>query len=484
MEKLKQELIQYKWVFIIGLAVAIVLGVIGANLHVFSFMTYKAKGDTPSIIGLLKKDIKNTKRQDDWYYKQGVSYLLQEGSQESLDFLDENFGDFIPERQYDIIEGYNKRQLLLKNQKAFMTLFMQDISHQGCKTYLQRMAPEALDEALYYYFGAEPTVDKTLVETLGRLLSSYPHQIPLNKFKFDLYEVLVLEDEALTEQKAILFSKCESEKARELFFAKLKTKPVALDTLKEWVEFLNRSGVLRPQEYVEFSNKYSEIQLARQGLKDLETKEVDLNNQKEAIELQLGDRLKLLEQQQQTRDKLQTEVKELENKLESLADYAYMALYIEAGSGLGKGEYEASTPKKNIFGNYKASSQKYIVKLSSTEFYKEGVYYVDVYLKGTKTNKVGNEYPYYVEVSNEELKNMETLQGQRQDKVKELETLTSQLGTLEKEVENMKTELGYEQNRKDLVELVQRRQELAKKCDEKVVEIKTLFGIGAINLPE
>lgn len=135
---------------------------------------------------------------------------------------------------------------------------------------------------------------------------------------------------------------------------------------------------------------------------------------------------------------MNNEISGIDSQLRDLTDSAYMALYIEKSSGTGNNEYEASIPKKGIFGNYKPSGQKYIVRLSETSFLSEGVYYVDIYLKGTKVNNKGNEYPYYVEVSSRELSDIATLQGERSQKVEVRTALQQTINQLEDEVSAIK----------------------------------------------
>ena len=478
MKKIQELLKRYKWTLIAGIIVAVIMGILTANIHIISFVNYRMKGNTLGIIALMSKDIKNPGRQDDWYFKEGIQYLAKEGTKESLSFFEDNLEAFIPEVQYDIIKSYNNKRMFFVKNEYFMKMLMEHLDNQILIDYLKRMEPKVLDEELARYYGGEPEVNTELITTLHKILSVYPKQLPLKYFKFDLYALLAAEDGKMEEQKDQIFSKLAPEIAREMIFKELKTKPVELKMLSRWIEFLNKHQILEPKDYMTFSNLYSELQVTRTRIEALEEKAVDFSNKKQEIELKIGDDLKRLETNQTEINKLKYETASFEKELEQLTDYAYMALYID--KDYGNGEYEASVPRKNLFGNYKASSQKYVIKLNSTAFYKEGVYYVDVYLKGTKINNKGEEYPYYVEVSKAETERIDLLMRSREGLLKEQQQFTAELGRLQKEVDTIKQEMGYNENEAQLKEIALEKESLINKLESKLVEIKTLFGIGNI----
>ncbi|WP_069999699.1 hypothetical protein [Cellulosilyticum sp. I15G10I2] len=480
MEKIKEELKRYKWLWIFGVVVALSMGVLAANMHVITFMHAYIKEDTANVIRLISKDIKNEARQDSWYFKKGIDYLLEDASEESLDFLEESLEELNADRQYDVIKAYNSKKILFKDHKVVIQILMQDLGNSIAQDYLKRVDVSKLDQELFYYFGDKPAITNEFIDTLYQILTVYPKQLPLDQFQFDLYNILTLEGEEGETKKSQIFSKLEPEAAKLLLFKELKTKPVDLDVLNTWVEFLNKSKVLTGEEYAGFTNHYAQIQLMRSQYKRLSEQEVDLKNKKEMIEVEIGDKLKLLESNQKAINALKYEVSDLEQELEKLTDYAHMAFYID--KAYGNGEYEASVPRKNLFGNYKSSSQKYILKLSTTEFYQEGVYYVDVYLNGTKVNPKGNEYPHYIEVPKGNLERISTLSRSRGLKVDELESLTNETAKLQTQVESVKKETGYEENELALENLHKEREGLTKKIGSKIVEIKNMLGIGNVSM--
>lgn len=480
MENLKEELKRYKWIMLAGVIVALVVGLITANIHVINFISYKMQGDTSSIITLLESDIQNVARQDDWYFVKGTEYLLENLEEESQSFFEQYFTTLIPERQKDVIEGYNKKNLLFANNNELIAMLIENIDKESFQGYLKRLDEAQLDAALAFYFGDKVEVNERLINILDQITKVYPKSLALDKFQFNLYELLVMTGDEIEVKKNQIFSKLNPERARKIIFEELKTKPVDGDTLKGWIEFLNKNKIIDTKEYTEFSSIYSEIYLIRKQYKELDAREVDLKNKKETIELQIGDKLIVLDEKNKTLVEQTSQITTIENELSTLTDYAYMALYIE--KSYGNGEYEASIPRKNIFGNYKPSSQKYIIKLNNTEFYQEGVYYVDISLQGTKVNSKGEEYPYYVEVSKEQLARIESLQAQRQTKVEEAQKLREEIASLEAEISSIKAETGYNQNEQDLKDLLIERENLEKKIEEKAVQIKNLLGIGGVTV--
>ncbi len=484
MERIKEEFNRYKWVLLAGVIVAILIGLITANLHVLQFMTYKMQGNTKGIISILEDSVKNSNVQADWYFSQGIDYLLSEKelSEESRQFFETYFEDFTVEKKLEVIEGYNKKKLLMPTTHILMQTIMENLDHSSIQGYIKRMSGSDLEQGLIIYYGNDVKVDTAFIESMYKLLSIYPNRLPFEKFKFDLYPILSLTGEENEIKKTAIFNKLEPELAKESIFKSLKNQSVEGEQLRKWVEFLNKTQILDNGVYTKFNSLYSEIYLIRSQYKQLDAQEIDLKNKKEAVEVQIGQSLKELESKKNELASLNNEISGIDSQLGELTDYAYMALYIEKSSGTGSNEYEASIPKKGIFGNYKPSSQKYIVKLSETSFLKEGVYYVDIYLKGTKTNNKGNEYPYYVEVSSNELNNIATLQGQRSQKVEERTAVQQGINQLENEVNSIKEEMGYDETQEALKNIAVERENFKKKLNEKIVEIKTLFGLGDLKI--
>ena len=484
MESIKEEFNRYKWVLLAGLIVAVLIGLITANLHVLQFMTYKMQGNTTGIISILEDSVKNSDAQADWYFSQGIEYLLKqkEMSEESRQFFETYFERFTSEKKLEVIEGYNKKNLFIPTTDVLMQTLMENLDHSSIQNYIKRMETSDLEQGLVMYYGAVAKVDTTFIDHMYKILSIYPKTLPFEKFQFDLYPILALTGEENELKKATIFSKLNPENAKENIFKSLKGQSIEGEQLRVWVEFLNKTQILDDGTYTKFNNLYSEIYLVRNQYKELDTREVDLKNKKEAVEVQIEQSLKDIESKQGELATLNNEISGIDSQLGDLTDSAYMALYIEKSSGTGNNEYEASIPKKGIFGNYKPSGQKYIVKLSETSFLSEGVYYVDIYLKGTKVNNKGNEYPYYVEVSSRDLSDIATLQGERSQKVEVRTALQQTINQLEDEVSAIKEKMGYDDNQEALKGIAVERDNLTKKLNEKVVEIKTLFGLGDLKI--
>lgn len=485
MERIKEEFDRYKWVLLAGVIVAILIGLITANLHVLQFMTYKMQGNTKGIISILENSVKSSHVQEDWYFSQGIDYLLSEKelSEESKQFFETYFENFTVEKKLEVIEGYNNQKLLMPTTAVVMQTIMENLDHSSIQNYVKRMSESELEQGLVIYYGNNVKVDTTFIDSMYKLLSIYPNRLPFEKFKFDLYPILSLTGEENEIKKTAIFNKLDSNVAKDSIFQSLKNQSVEGEQLRKWVEFLNKTQILDNGTYTKFNSLYSEIYLIRSQYKQLDSQEVDLKNKKEAVEVQIEQSLKDIESKKNELTSLNNEISSIDSQLGELTDYAYMALYIEKSSGTGNNEYEASIPKKGIFGNYKPSSQKYIVKLSETSFLKEGVYYVDIYLKGTKTNSQGNEYAYYVEVSSNELSQIATLQTQRSQKVEQRTAIQQGINELETKVNAIKKEMGYDETQEALKNIVVERESFTKKLNEKIIEIKTLFGLGELNIP-
>ncbi len=517
MGKFKDALKRYKWIIVSGLTIAILAGIITANIHIFEFVSYKMQANTPAIVRLMENDLISTKKQESWYFSQGMEYLIQDMSEEAKTFFETYFSEFIPSIQEDIIKEYNRRNLFFANPSILTDIVLDNIDKDAYAGYFKRMDEVSVDKMLANYFGEKVELNEMFIDKLYKITSIYPKQLLLDKFSFDVYGLLILEDKSqvvensmvemqqeeqseqiehaantalptntnedikvitLEEKKNTIFKKLAPEKAKKIIFDKLKTSPVQGQTLKALMDFLNRNNIVDTKTYTSFNNLYSEIYLIRKQYSEIDDKEIDLKNKKSAIELQISEPQKEIESKQVELKNAQAAVSEVESKLGNLTGYAYMALYIE--KAYGNGEYEASIPTTGLFGNFKPSSQKYIIKLTASQFTTPGVYYVNISLKGTKVNNKGNEYPYYVEVSQSQLDQISALQTERQAKVNAVSNIQGEIATIEAKITAIKQENGYDEIASGLKELAVERESYTGRLDEKAVQIQNLLGIGRV----
>lgn len=487
MERIKEELRRYKVVLLVGVVVALVVGIGAANLKFFYFMAYQIKGDTASIVALLEADVDHIEAQDNWYFTKGTEFLLNQSSlsEEAKTFFEDNFLVFNEAKQLEIIAAYNEKNIKFDNERVLIDSIISHLDQEAFVNYLKRMEPAHLESALDYYFGEKIKVDVNFINELASIIKVYPQKLPFETFQFSLYDLLALEDETLDAQKQVILNAISGEKSRGILFNELKDKSIDGDVLYNWVNLLNQSKFITSTEYSNFKAIYSEVFLIRENYSTLDEREAALKNKKENIELQLKDSQIEIESKNKTIASVNNEIATIDQELESLTNYAHMALMIEKSAGTGAGEYVASIPKKSLFSEtgYKPSSQKYIVKLDGTQVYQENaLVYIDVYLQGTKLSGKGKEYPYYVEVSSSKLARINELQNERSTKVQAISNLKTEITALENKIANIKAETGYEQNEQDLKNIGLERKNIQTKLGEKALEINNLFGIGGVTV--
>ncbi len=484
MKTIMEALKRYRWVLLAGIIVAVMIGMITANLNVLRFMAYRMQGNEQGVISILDSSVKSSEGQSEWYFEQGIDYLLSSKklSEESLAFFEENFERFEMATRLDILNGYNRNKLLLDHQLPVMETILTNLDHTYSQEYIKRMPKDQLEQGLAMYYGDNPKVNEAFIESMYKVLRIYPNEIAFDKFQFNLYPILALEGAENNQKKVAIFSKLRPDNAKESLFKALKQEKIEGEKLREWVELLNQTHILDHATYTKFNTIYSNIYLIRNQYKALDNKEIELKNKKEAVDVQIEQSIKDLQSKDAQLTILENEIKDIDSKLNAVTNYAYMALFIEKASATGTNEYEASIPRRGLFGDYKASDQKYIVKLSQTSFLTPGVYYVDIYLKGTKVSGNGNEYPYYVEVSNSDLSSINTLQQERTQKSEEKTLLEQEIAALATQIDKVKQEADYDKNDDELKNMVLEREALVQALNEKVVEIKLLFGLGQLNI--
>ena len=483
MQKIKETFMKYKWILLSGIIIGIIACLITANMQLINFMSCKIKGDEEGIIKLLSPALTDQSKQEHWYYINGIKFLTEEKhfNEQSKTFFETNFESFILNRQTDIIKGYNTNKALFNNSIPVVVLAMEHLQEQTYADYVKRVDEVDIDAALGEYYGKQPKVDETFVQQLCELMDVYSGSLLFNKFQFSVYKLMELQtDEEMEGKISTICSRLDSQKAKNAFFEEVKMQTVDGDTLYDWVEFLNKTRIISNEDYMAFSNLYSGVYAVRNQYKQIEGEEVDLNNQKEAVEVQIKDKEEKLKTVKQNLENNKQSIYSMDVELEKLTNYASTVIYVE--KSLGNDEYMASPPKKSLFGKYKASSQKYIVKLNTTEVYNEGVFYVDLSLEGTKLGADGKEYPYYKEISNEELDRIDTLENKRQSLQNSNSELQVQIDALQSEINTVKQNGNYEAIVRELNSVNTRREELVKQLDEIAVKLQTMFSIKEVKI--
>lgn len=483
METLKDIFNQFKWVLLAGIMVAVLVALITANLHVLQFMKYKMQNDTSGVISVLQVQSRNASKQDDWFFAQGMKYLLEqeEYTEELTTFFEEGFNSFEWDWQKEIIKGYNKRGLFLPMSEEVMTVLKDSINEESTRSYMKRLEPEIFEQGLIYIFGDKPQVTQTLIDGLYSLLSVYSKQLIFDKFQFDLYEALNYAGENVAEKVELIISKISPEQAKSNIFSRLRTQDITEEQLCNWMEFFNTTGIIAENEYAQFKNTYGNICLIRSQYKQLDGQQIELKNKKDVVDAQISESVKTLAVKQAELSSTESEISKLESTLDSMTNFLFMNLYIERTSGTGSGEYIASSPRSGIFGP-RPSDLKYIVQLQSTSFSQPGIYNVSVYYKGIKKGTSGEEYGYYVEVSASDTSSIEDMKRQRSEKLNALTSLKSEISELESQISAVKKENHYDDIESALKNIVLQRDEYKKQVNEEVIHLRQLFGLSNINI--
>ena len=485
MQTIKEMFNQYKWSLLAGLIVAVLIAVITANLHVLQFVNCKIHNDQEGILSILQEQAKNVEVQDDWFFTQGMEYLLKqdEYSEQMKQLFEEQFDIFTPEWKKEIIKAYSQKRKSLVMSKEVMSVLIQYIEDEGIKSYISRLTLEDFEQGLALMYGNNPEVNDNLIDSLYQILSIYPGKLTMARFQFDLYSALYYKGENPEEKIKLILSKIEPTVAKENLFKQLRNKELSEKELVKWVEFFNNIGIIAGNDYTSFKEIYGNICMVRKQYEELDAKEAELRAKKDEVEVKIGNKDKDLEDKKRKVDGLQKEVNDLQASLDSLTNGYYMSLYIERASGTGNNEYIASNPRSGFLGlGNRPSDLKYIVKLKSTSFVKEGVYNLNLYARGTKAGANGEEYSYYEEVSDSDLAQIDSIYAEKENKQSELDTIRQEVSQGESEINAIKKEYRYDENVKALQEIVTLRQEYSKKVEEEVIKIRKLLGLNNIKI--
>ncbi len=470
---------QFKWVLLAGIIVAAIVCTIAANFDIVQLITYKFENNNEGIIKIL--DTRGAKSQNDWFYIEGVDFLLDQDEldEATIAFLSSNFINMNDDVREKVIKKYNTEKLYFDLNKDFVDIIFSNINNDNYKAYLRRLDEADMDNALMYRYGANPTIDNTLINNLISVLDVYNGDLKFDKFKFDVYTLLNFEDDKYETEKIAILKRIPTQVARASIFAQLKTKEIKENELATLVKFLHDAEIVTDEEHVSFNSIYADVKLLRKEYAEIDDKVADLETELENIEALIGDKQTQVDDKQSQLDTLEKEIADLETEIDNKSNYMYMTLYIEQLSGTGRNEYIASIPRNGLFG-LRPTSRKYIIKLNDNV--KIGsVMDVNIYYKGMKDFS-GKSYEYYEEVSKADEGDITKLQQDRTDKLKQAQDIKNEIQDMQSDIDAIKQENNYDDVKSSLDEIDNEREEIQENFDSKVSKIAELFGLQSLQM--
>lgn len=485
MRKLKKDFnkyfSQYRWVILAGVLLSICIMLITANLKFFTLVGYTIKGNTEGVLSITENHMIQKQDQNQLTFKKGMHYLLnqEEYPKEVQTFFEDYYSAFSPEWQKEIMIAYSKKHLILPMNRAVIDTILQSLDVAAIKSYIEQLSVEDLEQGLSLVYGHTPSVTPEFVDTLYQLLQKYPNKFNFHKFQFNLYDILQYDGENAVDKIKLIISKIEPKVAQENLFKHLRKAELSVDTLNEWIEFFNTSGIISPSDYMNFNQLYGNICLMRNQQKELDEEEIELQEKIKVIDAKISDQNKSIVAKEEEMEPVQQELSRLEEQIDDLTNYSTLPLYIERASGTGSNEYIASVPRNGLFGK-RPTDIKYIVKLTQTSFFEDGVYELNVYSEGTKPSIDGVECSYFVEVPYEKLEEIELKKAQRLTQVRKMDAIKEEIKAKENEIEVIKEQNQYNEIKKDIENMDQRREEYTQKIEEEIMQIRKLFGLSRI----
>lgn len=467
---------EHKKIVILSCAVVIGILVLIMNMNLIQISYFKMKQMPTQVVNILTKA--KTQEYKKLYFKQGLDYLLEDLSEVSLGFLEENFAEFDEATQEKIIIEYNKEGLFFKSQEVVFSKIMTINATEPLKKYVRRLETADFERAVSACLDEQAKLTQDSVDRLYKLLALRGEKLPLEHFKISVFELLNFPHKADVESTSIkILDYIQPERVKEILFTELKTKEVEISELSTWVDILNKKRIIIPSEYISFTNNYGMIKRLQDELKQIELQEVDLMNMKQSVDVQT----EVIDNEIQKYTKeiatLNDQVSTLTSKVNNLRDYQEIDLYVL--DRYEDGEYEAAIPEKSwLFGTYKPSSQKVRLKTTRTTISKVGVQTFSVYSKGTLDNGV----IYYIEVSNEQLGQISDIEKKIQESNSTILNKQNEVDKLNQEIAQIRKSNNYDSTLNLIEELEMKKSNIDLEIEKYKLAIQTLFGIGNITV--
>jgi hypothetical protein len=458
---------------LLSLILGVVLIVILLNLNWLQISFHKMNNQTQAVENILSKEKSNINHQSRAYFKSGMNYLIEKVDQEGSDFLETYFLDFLPTYQEAIILCYNEKNLIFAKQTQIIKRVAAGDVTRAYKEYFKRVDSNLMEVGLIECFGENIVLTTEVIEELANVSQIYPGGMPLERFRISFYELFKnFLRQTGQENSERLLATLDALKVKTQLFEELKTEPIDVDQLNEWVDILQKYEVIENTEYAAFTNSYSRILQIRDSYKQFNVKEVDLLNQKESIDLMT----QILEEELETLEKncleIDKTIANTQQSLNQLGQYETIELYIM--DYYGDNEYEASVPEKSwFFGTYKPSNQIVRIKLTATNPSAQGVFGLKVYPQGLVEG-----VPYYIEVSDEQLQEISAIKAKLQQLTEEKNNLIVSKEACQTEIEITRQTEGYTQILQSIDDLNSSRETVKRQLKEQQLSIQNLFGIG------
>ncbi len=473
---IKHTLKTNKKLIIVATGTGLAVMVLVINMHFFQMSYYMMCDHTIKIAELIERDLTKKQRQDDWYFKEGLTVLLDELDDTTKTFVEEKFGLFIPERQEEIIGAYNKQKLTFKqNQVVFETIINTQQTHVY-RNYMHNLSVEELEKGLKLCFGETPKLTQDSVAQIYKIVSLQQQKLVLQDFKINPYELMMFPHNGDVESISLkLLDTIAPEAVKESLFKELKTNPIEMEVFATWVDILNKKKIISTNEYAQFTTSYGNIKRIQDRYKQVLIQEVDLQNIKQMTDVQteqIRNTITKLETQKETAEAQRVQD---EAALWELNNYKEMNLYVL--DQYQNGDYEVAIPQQSwLFGTYKPSSEKVRLTVTRTAIEEQGVKLFQVYNQGLSEEGL----PYYREVSNDDLAQIEALKAQIQKTEALIDESEKQINQLQQEVAQIHKQNNYEQTVLLLEEVAGTKESLELEIKKEKVAIQNLFEIGEL----
>lgn len=477
---LKERIIRWikaykKLVVPISIGVVIFLVLI-INMSLFQITYFKMKEMPDKVVNILSKT--PSKDYDNLYFKYGLNYLMEDGSEVSLAFLEKCFNDLDITIQDKVVEMYNQKNLTFQSQEGIFNRVVKEQVSDSIKKYMKRLDNATFERSLNSYFETSSKLTQDSVDALYKLLAIKGDKIPLEYFKLSIFELLSFPhngDEESNSIKILDFIQPESVKAT--LISELKINEIDIQILSIWIDILNKKRIITSAEYIGFTNAYGMIKKSQESLKQIQLQEVDLLNMKQSVDVETDVLLSQVTKLNKDIQGLNEQKDTYRNRISTLKNYKQIELYIL--DRYENGEYEAAIPEKSwLFGTYKPSSKKVRLKTTRTTIADMGVQTFDVYDCG----KLENGELSYIEVSTEQLESIKELDSKIKETEASIKVKQSEIDKLTKEVAQIRKANNYESTLSLIEELAAKKENIALEIEKNRLAIQSLLGIGNVKV--
>ncbi len=488
--KFKEIKLNKKYFLVISIIVMLIVLI---KLNDIKAEYYGITKNNSKLMELLSESFKNDKTQEKPYVKRAIRYLITNNEKDSINFLDNNFNNFIKENKILIVKIMNEKKFSFEKSGFIFKEYISDENIPEYKEYIKNLDVEKFNKDIIEKFNKTSDFNEENINYIFDILLLRDNLKEIKGFQVDLISLLnfTYKDKNFKSKANKIIEVVDKNISHEFIFNKLKEYEGDLNNITYIFKSLEEKEILNKNEVENFNSdigKISEI-LKQISIIDNENKhysneilgkEKDINVMSQTI-YDIQDNIKNVEK----------EYSEDKQRLKDLDSGFNANIYIVGKlNGGSNNEYEGALPEWNdLIKQYIPTNQRVIYKGNKTLPTSRGVIDVKVYSRGFKKVKLKEEFgsfeqdwEYFEEVPDSAQNEIDNIKNKISKEESILNKEKGRIPIIEEQINIVKNSPDYKKNNELININNKNRQDKINNINDIIQKIKKDYSIKDIKV--